>query len=941
MENNHALSKDDLAGRPWHAVSADEAVSDLASDAERGLDEEEVRRRREVFGRNALPQRRRDSVFQTFLRQFKDPLIYILLFAGGVSLAIGNFEDAVFIFAVLLFNAGLGTYQEYRAESAAEALQQVMGIKAHVLRSSKRDQLDSEELVPGDIVSVTAGSAVSADVRLLQAQDLRADESLLTGESVPVEKRGDAAVDAEAALGDRTTILHAGSSIAGGRGTGVVCRTGSLTEIGRIAESLTEEEQLPPLVLRMRRFTRVIGIAILAVIVVLGVAQALRGEGLVDIFLLGVALAVSAIPAGLPVATTVALSIGSNRMARRHVIVRKLPAVEGLGACTLIASDKTGTLTENKLTAARLAPEEGEGVEVTGGGYEARGEFKREKEAIDPGEHDWLRDLAVAGALCNDAELEVEDGEVRASGDTVDIAFLVLARKLGLSQESLRQEHREVGGIPFESERRFAASFNRTDGEVVAYVKGAAEALVQMCEVDADKVRRREAELADQGYRVLAVAAGAVNEKAAESEDESALKNLRFLGLVGLIDPVREAVPEAIQSCKSAGVDVRMITGDHPSTALAIARQLEIVGSDDKALTGGEIGEDDGGEAAARLSEARVFARVEPSQKIKIVEALQDSGHFVAVTGDGVNDAPALRGAHIGVAMGEGGTDVARNAADLILTDDNFASIVHGIEEGRIAYDNIRKVVWLLISTGAAGLLLFVLSVIFDTPLPLTPVQLLWMNLVTNGIQDVALAFEKGEPDVLKRRPRSPDERIFNRLMIEEVLTSGLYMGLVAFIVFYLLIEQMGFGTFEARNYLLLLMVLFENVHVFNVRSESRSAFRIPLSANWFVVGAAAAAQAVHIGSMFIPGWRDILEIEPVPLTTWLVLLAITLSKFLVVEAYKHLRGRQLAEETYHGPPPVEAQARDTEERKETSGPAKARSSAERSLGVGSEGKST
>jgi magnesium-transporting ATPase (P-type) len=360
-------------------------------------------------------------------------------------------------------------------------------------------------------------------------------------------------------------------------------------------------------------------------------------------------------------------------------------------------------------------------------------------------------------------------------------------------------------------------------------------------------------------------------------------------------------VPDAIRRCRSAGIDVRMVTGDHPATALAIGRELGFANDNDDVVTGREIGrrseEGESGEADERVRRAHVFARVEPAQKTTIVGTLQDAGHFVAVTGDGVNDAPALRAAHIGVAMGESGTDVARNAADLILTDDNFASIVNGVEEGRIAYDNVRKVVWLLISTGVAELVLFTLSVIFNTDLPLTPVQLLWLNLVTNGIQDVALAFEKGEPGVIDRPPRPPDERIFNRLMIEEVLVSGLYMGLVAFAVFYVLTAQFGYETFEARNLLLLLMVLFENVHAFNVRSETRSAFRIPLSANWLLVGAVVAAQGIHIVSMFIPGWRDILEIEPVAFTTWLILLAITLSKFLIVEAYKWLRGRSLAAE--------------------------------------------
>jgi len=488
MAEKGALSRQDVAERPWYAVPADDAVDALASDRERGLRAREVERRREEFGENKLPEEKRETALHTFVRQFKDPLIFILLIAGAVSLAVGNIEDAGFIFAVLLFNAGLGTYQEYKAESAAAALKQVMKITAKVTREGEREEVESTELVPGDIVSLQSGSSVPADIRLLRAQDLRADESLLTGESVPVEKRAGAELDAETALGDRTTLLHAGSTITSGRGRGVVARTGELTEIGRIAESLTEESQVPPLVVRMRRFTRVIAVAILVVIVVLGFAQFLRGAGLMEIFLLAVALAVSAIPAGLPVAITVALAIGSNRMAGRNVIVRKLPAVEGLGACTLIASDKTGTLTENKLTANRIRPVEGDDVEVGGGGYEPEGELRRDGEPVDLDQEEWLRRLVVSGTLCNEAQFEVEQGEVRTSGDTVDVAFLVLARKLGMTREEVLQEHPEVGDIPFESERRFAASFNRHGDKVIAHVKGAAQTLVEMCEVDAEAV---------------------------------------------------------------------------------------------------------------------------------------------------------------------------------------------------------------------------------------------------------------------------------------------------------------------------------------------------------------------------------------------------------------------------------------------------------------------
>lgn len=919
--------RDSLAERPWHAAGADEAVSALATDAESGLDPEEADARAERYGPNTLPSRGRDSLFTLILRQFRDPLIYVLLIAGIVSFFIGNVSDALFIAAVLILNAGLGTYQEYKAASAAEALEQVITIVAQTVRGGERRRVDSEELVPGDIVEVESGSAVPADMRLLKAKNLRADESLLTGESTPVEKDADEPVAEDASTGDRATIVHAGSTVISGTGRGVVVRIGALTEVGRIAEALTEDEQVAPLVIRMRRFTRMIAFAIVGFILILGFAQYLRGASPTELFLLAVALSVSAIPAGLPVAITVALSVGANRMARRNVIVRQLPAVEGLGACTVIASDKTGTLTQNRLTVRRIRPvgSTGADIELSGAGDSAQGHFTRDGDPVDVSEEDWLDDLIVSGTLCNAAHVsgdggdgDGDDGRLQANGDMVDVAFLVMAAKCGLDREDLLERHEEVGEIPFESERRFAAAFHRHDGAVLAHVKGAAETVAQMCNADTEAVLDRASDLASEGYRVLAVARGKVSEDAAKAGDDSVLDGLTLLGLVGIIDPVRAEVPEAIAQCRDAGISVRMVTGDHPSTALAIARQLSFAKQGDDAVTGDELarlrandndedgddgrggGEDDDSAAVAeRIRTAPVFARVEPLQKTRIVSALRDSGHFIAVTGDGVNDAPALRDAHIGVAMGQSGTDVARNAADLILTDDNFASIVHGVEEGRIAYDNVRKVIWLLISTAVAELILFTLSVAFDTPMPLTPVQLLWLNLVTNGIQDVALALEKGEPGVLKRKPRRPDEPIFNRLMIEEVLTSGLYMGLVAFAAFYVFFETMGLGEFEARNLLVLLMVLFENVHVFNVRSETRSAFKIPLSNNRVLILGVLLAQGVHIASMFIPGWNRVLAIAPVDFLTWLALLGITLSKFLVVEAYKHLRGRKLAARTY------------------------------------------
>ena len=883
-------------GRPWHAQTLDEVTAALGARPD-GLDEAEVERRRAEVGPNELPEAARRTLLGTFLRQFKDPLIYILLAAAVVSVVTGHLSDSLFIAVVLLINAAIGTVQEQKAEESARALQQIIRIAAQVRRGGREITIDSTELVPGDLVLLSAGRAVPADLRLERVDGLEVDESLLTGESLPVGKsagRPEDAIDEEAPVGDRSNMAFAGTTVTEGRGAGYVCDTGGRTELGQIAESLAAgAAEEPPLVIRMRRMSRAIGLFVVAAIGLLGAVYYAQGHPPLQIFFLAVALAVAAIPEGLPVAITVALAVASRRMASRKVIVRRLPAVEGLGACTLIASDKTGTLTANELTIKRIRIAGQEDVEVDGSGLSTRGALRRAGEELVPGPDDRLARLVRAGALCNEARLEEEDGRVSGAGDEVDLAFLVLAAKLGLSREQLVEEHPQLGAVPYEPRRKYAASFHRTGGGVIAFVKGAAEEVVPMCRgVDEERLRQEEEELAAQGYRVLAVAEGPVGRGEAAAEAvEGRLRDLELLGLVGVIDPVRQEVPDAVARCRSAGVEVRMVTGDHPATGLAIARQLGMAERDDEVVTGAQLSRLEGDEEALadRIARARVFARVAPRQKTEIVGALQRRGHFVAVTGDGVNDAPALRAAHIGVAMGRGGTDVARGASDLILTDDNFASIVNGIEEGRVAYDNVRKVTWLLVSTGAAEIVLFFLALVTGLPLPLTAVQLLWLNLVTNGIQHVALAFEKGEPGVLARRPRPPEQGVFDRRMVSQLVLSGAWMGTAAFGVFYLVHEVQGLPAFEARNLLLLLMVLFENAHVVNCRSETESALRVPLGRNWLLVAAILLAQGIHVVAMFVPGVSDVLAIEPVSIERWLQLVPVALSVILLMEASKWL----------------------------------------------------
>ncbi len=880
----------------WHALAPEELLARLHS-TPHGLTAAEAAVRLERHGPNRLPRREPPGPLRVFLSQFASPLIYVLLAASVVSAAIGEWADAGFIFAVLLLNAVIGTVQEYSAQRAADQLQGLIRTRSRVLRDGEVFEIEAEAIVPGDVVLLESGDRVPADLRLLAARDLEIDESLLTGESLAVHKEADRVLAPDAVLAERSNMAFAGTMVARGRGRGVVVATGLDTALGQIARDVLQGPGArAPLLVRMESFTRRIALLVGLATLVLAAVSLVRGLPLTEVFLMAVALAVSVIPEGLPVAMTVALAVGMARMARRNVIVRRLMAMEALGSCTYIATDKTGTLTVNRLTVQRIVFPGVQPWSVTGEGL-AEGVIEGPEGAPTPEQAALLERLVRAAVLANEAHIAHRDGQWVAHGDAVDVALLVLARKVGRSREEMLESCPELDALPFESERMYAASLNRVQGRPMVFVKGAVEKVLPMCRymarsggdqpLDRVVVEAGAAALAEAGFRVLALAEGPAPAAAAEGLAPEHLRDLTLLGLVGMIDPLRPEARAAIAACRTAGIEVAMVTGDHPATAYTIARELELVRDRTAVVTGTELREArDQRRLDALIARARVFARVEPHQKLDIVRGLQRQGHFVAVSGDGANDAPALRAAEVGVAMGRSGTDLARETADLIITDDNFASLVAGVEEGRIAYANVRKVIFLLISTGAAELVLFVLSLLSGLPLPLVAVQLLWLNLVTNGIQDVALAFEPGEGDELLRPPRPPQEPIFNRLMVERVLVSALWIGALAFAVFWWLLEQ-GYGLEQARNGTLLLMVLFENVHVFNSRSETRSAFRHDPRRNPLLLFGTALAQLVHIGAMYTPGLAEVLAIQPVSPAHWSELLVLALSLLLVMELHK------------------------------------------------------
>jgi magnesium-transporting ATPase (P-type) len=861
----------------------------------RGLSSAEAARRLEQHGPNRLPETPLPGPLTILLRQFLSPFIYILLVAAVVSLVLGQLPNAVFIFAVLMLNAAIGTIQEYSAQQSAAALRRMVKGEAHVIRDGSPRRIDAEELVPGDFVLISSGDKIPADIALETSYSLAVDESMLTGESTAVTKNADMEVDAHAPLAERVNRCFAGSIVTHGRGRGLVTATALETELGRIAHLVTAERTSePPLMIRVRKFTYQVAVGILlGIILLVGIMLVQGGYGTQGMLMMAIGLAVSTIPEGLPAALTVALALGMRRMARHNVIIRKLVAVEALGSCTFICSDKTGTLTVNELTIREAVLPTGSVLRITGEGVGPGGEVIGDNLEA-------LRTLCVTGLLANESHLDYSGGEWVSDGDIVDVAFLVLAKKLGLSISEQRNNHRQLDLIPYESERSFSGSLTTDGKRHRLHVKGSPERLVAMCSlmegvngpepIDANSIETQFEGLARRGYRVLALAYR-------EAENGRALAQtgeMTFIGMVGMIDPVRPEATEAIKRCRDGGIEVAMVTGDHPATARAIALELDLCGEHDPIVTGAMIREHDPDSDALdrMIRSARVFARIEPRQKELIVDSLMREGHFVAVTGDGVNDAPAMRRANAGVAMGKRGTDVAKEAADLIITDDNFASIVDGIEQGRIVYNNIRKVIALLVATGFSALLLFFCTAIAGLPMPMTAVQLLWLNLVANGLQDVALAFEPKEGAELGRPPRKPTEPIFESHIIQHVLVTGSVMGLLAFATFFYLMET-GTEVAEARNLTLMLMVLFGNIHALCSRSEMRSLFQIRFFSNPFLVLAVPFAQCVHIAAMYTPGISGVLGLNPISLSAWLVLAGIALLLLVVEEVHKFFLRRQ------------------------------------------------
>lgn len=892
----------------WHSLKVDDVLAKLNTSTA-GLSREEALERQQEYGLNKLPSRKVPSWWQIFFHQFLSPLIYILIFAAIVTIFLKEWEDAGFIIFVILLNSIVGAWQENKAEKSAAALQNLLQIKTIVRRDNLEKELSAEDLVIGDIVYLESGHKVPADIRVFESNNFTVDESFLTGESKAVLKNTQLVED-DVVINQRTNILYAGSTVFSGRAWGVVVETGIKTEVGKIADIISSTQKTkPPLIIRMERFTKSISFIILILCLILASITLIKGVSPSETFFLVVALAVSAIPEGLPVALTVALSVATTRMSKKSVIVRKLTAVEGLGSCTIIASDKTGTLTVNQQTAKLLYLPSKKEVEISGQGYNDEGELLNFN-ALSKEDKENINSSIEAFVLANEAQFKKVNKKWQHHGDAIDVAFLALAHKAKVDVYKIKSSVETLLNIPYESEKRYSGMIYKKNNKNYIAVKGAVDKILDFCDylkvnsknqkINKEEIKKEAIRLASSGFRVLAVAGGEYHSSLVDNPEkleESSISKLKLLSLVCFIDPLRKESKEAIIKCQKAGIGVKMITGDHPATAFFIAKELGIAILEDEVVNGSQLGENIQmtPEFLELVSKVKVFASVSPIQKLKIVKALVKLGHFVAVTGDGVNDAPAMKQANIGVAMGSG-TDVAKETSTMIVADDNFSSIVDGIEQGRFAYSNVRKVVYFLISSGAAEILLFILAILsvnllpIDTiVLPLMAAQLLWLNVVTNGIQDVALAFEGGEPGEMKKMPRSSKEGIFNKLMSTQTIIAGLIMGTVSFAVWFYLIYN-GDTPEHASSFILMLMVLFQGVHSFNCRSEHSSAFKVPLKRNYILIIGVITAQLVHIFATYNPFMQRVLQIQPLSFKDWLQLLVLASSILWGLELFKYIK---------------------------------------------------
>lgn len=883
----------------WHNLSPDEALRALDS-RRSGLTEAEAKAQFLKYGPNELVGKEKTPPIVVFLRQFLSPLIYVLLVAAVISIIVEHFIDAGVIMGVLFLNAAIGFIQETRAEKAMEALIRLAAPRATVRRGGSVKEIPAREIVPGDILLLETGDRVPADARLIEVSNLKVNEAMLTGESMPVDKHT-LALGEDVPMAERKNMVHMGTIVTYGRATAMAVRTGMSTSIGKIATAIQEiKPERTPLqknISKLSRYIVTLFLGILALLVVVGI---LRGLEWLEVFLLAVAAAVSAIPEGLPAVVTVVLAVGMRIMARRNAIIRKLVAVETLGAATVICSDKTGTLTLNEMTVQRLYVD-GQMIEVSGEGYMPRGEFRRNGQVVSPESEPSLTSLLRIGALCNDALLTSDEngGCCDIFGDPTEGALLVAAAKAGMNKEKLEKAFPRLDEIPFQSEKQYMATLHPRDGGGrVVYVKGAVERMlslsnyllkegrvVPLTEKESEAVMEANLAMARQAMRVIATAYFELPDDFQELNEENLRGNLIFVGLAGMADPPREEAKEAVKLCQQAGIRVIMITGDHKVTAESIARQLGLPSIG--AVTGGELQQMSDDELSGRIEEVSVFARIEPLHKLKIVNALKSHGHVVAMTGDGVNDAPALKAANIGVAMGITGTDVAKEASDMILADDNFASVVAAVEEGRAIFNRLRNSIFFLLSTNLGELTALLLTIAFVGKAPMLAVQIIWVNLVTDTAAAIPLGLEPKFGDELKQPPRHPEVGLIFPGLLFRIIFLATLMGVGIFLVFRWAAPRMSLD--EARTIAFCSMVAFEWFRAFNARSDEHTIFKLGVFRNRWLLMSISVAVLLQLGVIYLPFMQVAFSTVPLSIEKWGIVLLAGGSLFVIEETRKVL----------------------------------------------------
>jgi len=901
-----------ILGKHWHRLPPDEVVTLLDSDSQAGLDTFEIGHRQERFGRNVLTPKRGKSPLVRFLLQFNNPLIYILLVATVITAVVKDIVDAAIILAVVLVNAIIGFIQESRAERAIEALAQAVMTEATVIRAGKTQRISAAELVPGDLVVLKAGDKTPADLRLIRSRDLQVAEAALTGESVPVEKDANQLLASETSLADRHNMAYASTLVTYGSGVGVVVATGDNTEVGRISQLISSAAELEtPLTRKISQFSRLVLYAILVLAAVTFLIGLLRRQPVIDTFTAAIALAVAMIPEGLPAALTVTLAIGVSRMARRRAIIRKLPAVETLGSVTIISSDKTGTLTQNQMTVQEIYVA-GATYRVTGTGYAPVGEIQLGDTVIgEISEHGALLETMTAGLLCNDSNLSQNEGTWRAEGDPTEVALIVAARKAGLATGDDPDapggraiDLPRLDAIPFESQHQYMVTLHDAGAGQprLAYMKGAAEVILARCTsavdahgqaipLDAEAVHRQVEAMASKGLRVLAFSKGELPPAVSAIHHDDVESGQVFLGLQGMIDPPRPEAIAAVAACQNAGIQVKMITGDHALTAAAIARDLGLSDGAPAVLTGKDLATCCDEDLIEQVERTAVFARVSPEQKLRLVEAFQARGHVVAMTGDGVNDGPALKQSNIGIAMGITGTDVAKEAADMVLTDDNFATIEAAVEEGRGVFDNLTKIIAWTLPTNLGEGLIILLAIVAGITLPILPVHILWINMTTVAVLGIVLALEQREPGIMSRPPRHPNAPILTRVLLWRVALVGAMILFGAFGLFELELLR-GASIDAARTVAVNTVIMVEIFYLLNCRSLTHSMFSVGVFSNRWVIVGIVAMVLLQLLFTYAPFMNEALSSAPIRSAAWARIVAVGFGGYLVVELEKWLRRR-------------------------------------------------